>query len=158
MAMYPELYAVAVAEPIQQEEPDEDEEEGQEEIERLREEIVAKQAQEQDKEYRIFKLFKDHQVQQWMSRPGRRQVKESKKDTSYIEGNYDYNIWYDKYLTDRNQQVEKAPSLFKCNPQIDTGYTKADKFEKKGSTYFCVYFARGACTEGVNCRFYHRTP
>lgn len=93
-----------------------------------------------------------------MARAARRQVKESKKDTAYIEGNYDYNIWYDKYLTDRNQHVERAPSLFKCNPEIDTGFTKADKFEKKGSTYFCVYFARGACTEGVNCRFYHRTP
>lgn len=38
-----------------------------------------------------------------MVRPARRQVKESKKETAYIEGNYDYNIWYDKYLTDRNQ-------------------------------------------------------
>jgi hypothetical protein len=66
-----------------------------------------------------------------MARPARRQVKESKKDTAYIEGNYDYNIWYDKYLTDRNQHVERAPSLYKCNPEIDTGYTKADKFEKK---------------------------
>ena len=93
-----------------------------------------------------------------MKRPARRQVKESKKDTAYVEGNYDYNIWYDKYLTDRNVHQERAPSLYKCNPEIDTGYTKADKFEKKGSTYFCVYFARGACTEGVNCRFYHRTP
>ena len=25
-------------------------------------------------------------------------------------------------------------------------------------TYFCVYFARGCCTEGVNCRYYHRVP
>jgi hypothetical protein len=98
------------------------------------------------------------QTRKLMAHPARRQVKESKKDTAYIEGNYDYNIWYDKYLTDRNQHVERAPSLYKCNPEIDTGYTKADKFEKKGSTYFCVYFARGACSEGVNCRFYHRIP
>ena len=48
--------------------------------------------------------------------------------------------------------------MFKCNPEIDTGYTKADKFEKKGAAWFCVYFARGACTEGVNCKFYHRVP
>jgi len=53
---------------------------------------------------------------------------------------------------------ERAPSLFKCQPEIDTGFTKADRFEKKQGTYFCVYFARGACTEGVNCRFYHRIP
>lgn len=91
-----------------------------------------------------------------MKQPARKQVKESKKETAYIEGNYDYNIWYDKYLTDRNQQVERAPSLYRCKPLIDSGFTKADKFEK--NAYFCVYYARGACTEGVNCRFYHRTP
>jgi len=30
-------------------------------------------------------------------------VKESKKEAASIEGNYNYNIWYDKYFTDRNQ-------------------------------------------------------
>ena len=93
-----------------------------------------------------------------MQRPARKQVNESKKDAAYEEGNYDYNIWYDKYLTDRNVKVERAPSLTKLKPEIDTGYTKADHFEKKSSTYFCVYFARGACTEGVNCKYYHRVP
>ena len=47
MAMYPELYAGAAAvggEPTEGKEHEEEEEEGQEEIERLREEIVAKQA------------------------------------------------------------------------------------------------------------------
>ena len=137
--------------PAQQQENQEDVNEGQDEGKDDKE-------KEYDKEYRLYKIFKNQQTQQWMKRPSRRQVKESKKDTAYIEGNYDYNIWYDKYLTDRTQHIEKAPSLFKCNPEIDTGYTKADKVEKKGSTYFCVYFARGACTEGVNCRFYHRVP
>ena len=61
-------------------------------------------------------------------------------------------------MTDRNVKVERAPSLTKIKPEIDTGFTKADHFEKKGSTYFCVYFARGACTEGVNCKYYHRVP
>lgn len=41
---------------------------------------------------------------------------------------------------------------------MDTGFTKADRFEKRGQASFCVYFARGCCTEGVNCRFYHRVP
>lgn len=54
------------------------------------------------KEYKVFKHFKNLQMQEWIIRPARRQVKESKKETAYIEGNYDYNIWYDKYLTDRN--------------------------------------------------------
>mgnify|MGYP001806626794 CR=1 FL=1 len=96
------------------------------------------------------------QTQELMKQGARKQVKESRKETAYIEGNYDYNIWYDKYLTDRNQQVERAPSLYRCKPLIDSGFTKADKFEK--NAYFCVYFARGCCTEGVNCRFYHRVP
>lgn len=93
-----------------------------------------------------------------MQRSARRQVKESKKDAAYEEGNYDYNIWYDKYLTDRNIHIDRAPSLTKLRPEIDTGYTKADHFEKRHASYFCVYFARGACTEGVNCRYYHRVP
>jgi hypothetical protein len=44
MAMYPELYAAGGEEPTERKDPEEEEEEGQEEIERLREEIVAKQA------------------------------------------------------------------------------------------------------------------
>lgn len=94
-----------------------------------------------------------------MQKPARRQVTELKKDTAYVEGNYDYNIWYDKYLTDRNanKEEERAVSMYKLKPEVDTGYTKADKMDGTG-TYFCVYFARGCCTEGVNCRYYHRVP
>ncbi len=47
--------------------------------------------------------------------------------------------------------------MYKLKPEVDTGYTKADKMDGTG-TYFCVYFARGCCTEGVNCRYYHRVP
>jgi hypothetical protein len=43
------------------------------------------------------------------------------------------------------------------HPDIDSGYTKADLYEKF-STYFCLFFARGCCAEGVNCRYYHRIP
>lgn len=95
-----------------------------------------------------------------MQKPARRQVSELKKETAYVEGNYDYNIWYDKYLTDRNadKNEERAISLYKLVPEIDTGFTKADKMEGKSATYFCVYFARGCCSEGSNCRYYHRVP
>lgn len=41
---------------------------------------------------------------------------------------------------------------------MDTGFTKADRFQKAGAAYFCSYYARGCCTEGVNCRYYHRVP
>lgn len=52
----------------------------------------------------------------------------------------------------------RVASLYRCVPEVDTGFTKADKFEKRGQASFCVYFSRGCCTEGVNCRFYHRVP
>ena len=52
----------------------------------------------------------------------------------------------------------RVASLYRCCPEVDTGFTKADRFEKRGQASFCVYFARGCCTEGVNCRFYHRVP
>ena len=50
------------------------------------------------------------------------------------------------------------PALTKCDPDKDAGFTKANTFEKAGAAWFCVYFARGSCTEGVNCRYYHRIP
>ena len=93
-----------------------------------------------------------------MSRPARQQVKDTRKETAYIEGNYDYNIWYDKYLTDRKEEKEKIPAEHRCIPSLDTGYTRADKQEKNGSSYFCLFFAKGCCSEGVNCRYYHRVP
>ena len=37
------------------------------------------------------------------------------------------------------------------------GYTKADMYEKF-SSYFCMHFAKGSCSEGANCRYYHRIP
>lgn len=77
---------------------------------------------------------------------------------AYVEGNYDYNIWYDKYLTDRQDRHKRMPSLYKCDPEKDSGYTKADSLDKKGTRWFCTYFARGCCCEGVNCRYYHRVP
>jgi len=91
-----------------------------------------------------------------MKRPARKQIKDMRNETAYIEGNYDYNIWYDKFLTDQRIEEERVTSMHKLDPIEDPGYTKADKFDKAG--YFCTYFARGCCSEGVNCRFYHRVP
>ncbi len=120
-------------------------------------ETLPEQKSETKKKYIAFRTFKKKHVEELMKRPARRQIKDIKKDTAYQEGNYDYNIWYDKYLTDRRNEQEKAPSLYKCDPELDTGYTRADLMEKTTS-YFCVYFARGCCAEGSKCRFYHRVP
>jgi hypothetical protein len=102
--------------------------------------------------------MKEQQLKDWMKRPARQQVEDTRKDTAYIEGNYDYNIWYDKYLTDRKEEKEKIPAMHKCNPLLDTGFTKADLQEKEGAAYFCLFFAKGCCSEGVNCHYYHRVP
>lgn len=92
-----------------------------------------------------------------MQRPARKQVNEAKWGTAYVEGNYDYNIWYDKYLSDRSVEQERAPALYMCDPDLDTGFTKADLFEREKG-YFCVFFAKGCCCEGANCHFFHRVP
>lgn len=100
-------------------------------------------------------------TQEWLQRPAKRQVTDtSKNDVAYLEGNYEYNIWYDKYLTDMRTTQKRMPALHKCNPEEDAGFTKADTLgnKKQSSTWFCTYFARGCCTEGTNCRYYHRIP
>jgi len=122
-----------------------------------KEEITKEQKEEEKKKITAYRNFAHKHVQELMKRPARRQIKDMKKDTAYQEGNYDYNMWYDKYLTDRRNEQEKAPSLYKCDPELDTGYTRGDLMEKSTS-YCCVYFARGACSEGSKCRYYHRVP
>jgi len=114
--------------------------------------------EEELREKIIWDKLKKEQLKEWMKRPARKQVADTRRDTAYIEGNYDYNIWYDKYLTDRKEEKEKIPAMHRCNPALDTGFTKADLQEKEGGAYFCLYFAKGCCSEGVNCRYYHRVP
>ena len=120
--------------------------------------IEEQRKEEFEEQLEKFEEAQELKRQEALQKPARRQVQDMKKETAYVEGNYDYNIWYDKFLTDRNAIVEKAPSLTRCKPMIDSGYTKADTFQKKNAQYFCAYFARGCCSEGTNCRFYHRIP
>ena len=47
-----------------------------------------------------------------------------------MEGNYDYNIWYDKYLTDRKKKKEKVEEDKKEKRKIE----KDEKIEKKNKT------------------------
>lgn len=106
----------------------------------------------------IWDKLKSQQLKDWLKRPARQQVTDTRRDLAYIEGNYDYNIWFDKYLTDRKEEREKIPALHKCNPALDTGFTKADTQEKEGASYFCLFYAKGCCSEAVNCKYYHRVP
>ena len=91
-----------------------------------------------------------------MKRPARQQVQQSLAKNFYKQGDEEYNIWYDKYLSD-SKDKEREAALTRCEPEVDAGYTKADKMEKY-STYFCIHFARGCCAEGANCKYYHRIP
>ncbi len=47
--------------------------------------------------------------------------------------------------------------MTKCDPELDSGYTEADLKEGFVS-YICIHFIRGCCSEGVNCKYYHRIP
>jgi hypothetical protein len=46
----------------------------------------------------------------------------------------------------------------RCNPETDSGETKADLMSSKQHQYICLHFARGKCVQGPNCTFYHRIP
>lgn len=143
--------------PNKSEEETKDNKEKQNENTKSYKEIEAIDSEElkQKLEWRRAKLA---QLKEWLKRPARQQVTESKKECAYTEGHYDYNIWYDKYLTDRKEIKMKIGADTRCHPQLDTGYTRADKQFKKNTSYFCLYFARGSCCEGVNCRYYHHVP
>ena len=48
--------------------------------------------------------------------------------------------------------------MTRCDPELDVGYTAADLFSDKNAAFFCLFFARGCCANGVNCKYYHRVP
>lgn len=97
---------------------------------------------------------------EYLKKPARQQISpDEKKETSYIEGNYDYNIWYNKYLSEgRKEDKSLIISNYKLNVKIDSGYTKADLTNIKDGSYFCIFYAKGCCSLGVNCKYYHRIP
>ena len=102
-------------------------------------------------------IDEEKQLKEILSRPARKQVERSlAEEYSYKQGDEEYNIWYDKFLTETKFK-DKEANLTRCDPEIDSGYTKADLFEKF-STSFCVHFARGCCCLGVNCKYFHRIP
>ena len=59
-------------------------------------------------------------------------------------------------MTDKKFK-EREAALTRCDPEIDSGYTKADVMEKY-STHFCLHFSHGCCAEGVNCKYYNHIP
>lgn len=95
---------------------------------------------------------------QWLARPARKQLDEMPTANSRLEGAYEYNIWYDKYIGDHwSNERGKEPAATRCNLALDAGKTKADVVSK-ANRYFCVHFARGMCARGAECSYYHRLP
>lgn len=61
-----------------------------------------------ESEGEIYRTKLQQKTEEWLQRPARRQCDDtSRKDAAYVEGNYDYNIWYDKYLTDTQDKYKK---------------------------------------------------
>ena len=85
------------------------------------------------------------------------QVKETSKVS--VEGNQNYNIWHDKYRGENwsTSSLGNAPAPYKCSISLHAGLTKAD-LKPLGSCYFCIQFARGKCSKGPACTYYHRVP
>ncbi|OWZ16018.1 Pre-mRNA-splicing factor cwc2 [Phytophthora megakarya] len=94
----------------------------------------------------------------FMARPARKQIEAMPTVNSQLEGAYEYNIWYDKYVGDHwNDARGKEPATTRCDLEQDAGKTKADVVSK-ANRYFCLHFARGMCARGAECSYYHRLP
>lgn len=78
------------------------------------------------------------------------------KDSGYTLANpeYDYEASVlasakaSKALTQSNSSKELVPA----------GGQVVGETQKQQGSYFCLYFARGLCTQGKNCHFLHRLP
>jgi hypothetical protein len=105
------------------------------------------------KETKKYLIFTDT-----MERPARKQVETSLANNyTYKEGDEEYNFWFSKYICSKDEK-DKEAALTKCNPELDVGYTAADLFNEKGGAYYCLFFARGCCASGVNCKYLHKVP
>lgn len=94
---------------------------------------------------------------EWWRRPARIQQTLSLMKSQYTEGNEHYNLWHGKYESDRFDPKDRDPAPWRCDPMNDSGWTQVDLPGAERS-YFCIFFARGACNAGHRCNYYHRVP
>mgnify|MGYP006084454943 CR=1 FL=1 len=104
------------------------------------------------------KVYTD-QNESYLKRPARKQKEHIEASNSRLEGNENYNIWYDKYSGENWNPADrgKEPAENRCVMGTDAGRTKADK-HGSSSRYFCIQFCRGKCARGVDCTWFHRIP
>lgn len=98
-------------------------------------------------------------------RPARCQLDPSKvyENSKPEQSGQSFNIWYSKWTGgETNGRAAISHAKHRCNVKRDSGYTKADRYTEEGqinrTNYFCLYFARGYCSNGKNCEYLHRIP
>ncbi|KAL1921304.1 uncharacterized protein VTP21DRAFT_11020 [Calcarisporiella thermophila] len=85
----------------------------------------------------------------------RKQVTEQVRTVAAApEGAY-YNIYYNRWSGGDTHRYTREKAKTRCKVATDAGETKGSK--DPGSC-FCLYFARGCCPNGFDCRYWHRTP
>ena len=96
---------------------------------------------------------------EYLKRPARKQVDYIASKNSVLEGAYEYNLWWGKYIGEHwDNGKSREPAETRCVLATDAGRTKADKSRTSASCSFCLFFARGCCANGGDCRFFHRIP
>jgi len=100
-----------------------------------------------------------------LGRVAKRQVEPGTIDqAAYIQGTEEYNIWYGKSPTDSYDfynRKNREPAQGRCNPFVDSGWTTATvELERDPNlvTPFCLFFAKGLCSYGGDCKYHHRVP
>ncbi|KAI8393468.1 uncharacterized protein BYT42DRAFT_551138 [Radiomyces spectabilis] len=67
-----------------------------------------------------------------------------------------YNIWHNRYSgLEKDWSKRGLRAKFKCNPAKDSGETAGSR---NPHAYFCLYFAKGMCSQGAQCSMWHRIP
>lgn len=99
----------------------------------------------------------------WKNKPARKQVSEDELNEFQKLQNGDnngtnYNIWYNKSNNlnsdSGNSKSQRFVNKFRLDVKNDSGTTRADDT----CTKFCLFFARGCCSLGSNCSFWHHVP
>jgi hypothetical protein len=73
------------------------------------------------------------------------------------EGGTDYNIWYHTHIGSKRERfgVELEPATSRVNISKDSGWSIGCS---QKDPYFCLFFAKGECSQGPDCKFMHRLP
>ena len=96
--------------------------------------------------------------EKYLKRPAIKQAEATGgASTAYREGADEFNIWYGRYQQNYSGRGDRTPAATRCKVALHAGYTLGDKL-KPDDGYFCMWWARGACTKGEKCGYYHRIP